>query len=73
MIMSVFVKGNIVETDKNIYKFISPDQAERFIDNMMDMDEESCCLRVAPVSKISKATAPVQMRISGAQGGFSID
>lgn len=71
--MSVFVKDNIVETDKNIYKFISADQAERFIDNMVNMDEESCCLRVEPVSKILKETAPIQMLISGAHTGFSAD
>lgn len=47
--MGVYVRGNTVETDRNIYEFADPHTAEDFIDCLCDMDEEHARATVRPV------------------------
>jgi hypothetical protein len=71
--MSVFVKNNIGESDKNIYKFTSVDHAERCIDSMEHLDENPCSPRRGPVNAYSKTADPTPLFTSRTQVDTAAD
>ncbi|MFC3111251.1 hypothetical protein ACFQAT_05650 [Undibacterium arcticum] len=56
--MCVFVKGKIVETDTKIYEFSDQSLAEKFINCLVNMDENSSCKQVPAVTITAKPGNP---------------